>query len=311
MSKSNKVLIGPSSFAETDQTALNRLKSARLEIIPNPFKRKLTKPEVQKLLTPDVVGLIAGLEPLDRDVLSASQLKVVSRLGAGLDNVDLKAAESLGISVCYTPDAPTSAVAELTLGALLSLIRFIPRSDQKMHDKKWERTIGTQLEGKTVLIIGFGRVGKRFSELLQPFRVNVAVFDPYLKNSISFERETQLAKALARADIVSIHVNSPECVIGAGELSAMKPGAILLNASRGNSVDEQALVAALKQKKLGGVWLDVFSQEPYAGPLSEFPEVLLTPHIGSYTKECRKQMEIEAVENLIAALERAGVCHEI
>ena len=178
MGSKGRVLIGVSSFAEADDRPLGRLRSAGLEVTANPFGRRLTGPELSELMESDVVGLIAGLEPLSRDVLAGSQLRVVSRVGAGLSNVDLEAARELGIDVRSTPDAPTEAVAELTLGAALALLRGLPAMNAAMHDGRWERHLGTQLGGKTVVIAGFGRVGRRVAELLGPFGVHVLVVDP-------------------------------------------------------------------------------------------------------------------------------------
>ena len=160
-----KVLIGPSSFAESDRAPLEKLTAGGVEVVPNPFKRKLTKDELLKLLGQDVVGIIAGLEPLDRDVLERSRLKVISRCGSGMSNVDLETARKRGIQVYSTPSGPTTAVAELTIGSLLSLLRNIHSSHQAMREGRWVKPIGRQLAGKTVAIIGYGRIGQKVGEL--------------------------------------------------------------------------------------------------------------------------------------------------
>ncbi len=300
-----KILIGPSSFAETDKTPMNRLIASGYEVIDNPFKRKLTKNELLGLLTPDVVGIVAGLEPLDRDVLQRSQLRVVSRVGSGISNVDLTTAQDLGIEVCSTPNGPTAAVAELTLGALLGLLRMIPLMDQALHNGKWSKKIGVQLEGMTVAIIGFGRIGRHVAELLVPFRVNLLVVDPFLADDAAGHYvKLSLAEALPQADIVTIHSSGEECLIDEREFAIMKPGVYLLNVARGGLIAEEALVKALEGGKVAGAWIDTFKEEPYSGPLCRFHNVVLTPHVGSYTLECRKQMETEAVDNLLNALQR-------
>lgn len=300
-----KILIGPSSFAATDKTPLNRLIAAGYEVIDNPYKRKLTKKELLELLTPEVIGLVAGLEPLDREVLQHSQLKVVSRVGSGLASVDLTAAQELGIEVCSTPHGPTAAVAELTLGALLGLLRMIPLMDRELHAGRWTKKIGVQLEGKTVAVIGFGRIGRRVAELLAPFKVKLLVVDPHLPAEVvgDFIR-LPLPEALMKADIVMLHCSGEECLIGQREFDLMKPGIFILNVARGGLINEEALVKALKDGKVAGAWLDTFKDEPYSGPLQEFHHVVLTPHVGSYTLECRKQMETEAVDNLLHALQK-------
>jgi D-3-phosphoglycerate dehydrogenase len=298
---SSKILLGPSSFAEIDKTPVERLQDAGFEVIANPYRRKLTKLELLRLLTPDVVGIIAGLEPLDREVLSQSKLKGISRVGAGLTNVDLKAAAELGIDVRYTPDGPTEAVAELTVGALLSLLRMIPAMDRALHASKWDKRIGTQLKDKTVAIIGYGRIGRRVAELLSPFNVRLLAVDPYPKPPVEAEL-VSLDEALAKADIISLHCSGESCLLGEREFQIMKRGAFLLNVARGGMIAEDALISALEDGRLAGVWLDTFCVEPYTGALCSREDVLLTPHVGSYTLECRLEMECEAVQNLLHIL---------
>jgi len=296
----SKILIGPSSFAETDKTPMNRLKVAGYAVVDNPNKRKLTKKELLDLFDNDVVGLIAGLETLDREVLQKSQLRVISRVGAGLSNVDLEAARDLGIQVFNTPDAPTNAVAELTIGAMLSLIRMITQMDHALHDGHWKKRIGLQLQGKTVVIIGFGRIGRRVAELLFPFGVKILVVDPYVdERACTGYRKITLQAALPEADIVTIHSSGQDCIIGEKEFSNVRKGSYLLNVARGGVISEKALIRALEDGTVAGAWLDTFEEEPYKGPLCGYQNVVLTPHVGSYTAECRLQMENEAVDNLI------------
>lgn len=300
-----KVLLGPSSFASTDQTPLNMLREAGCEIIDNPYKRKLTKEELLDLLGDDVIGLIAGLEPLDRDVLKKTKLKVISRVGSGLSNVDMEAAKELGIEVRYTPYGPTAAVAELTVGVLLNMLRMVPQMDRALHEGRWKKRIGFQLEGKTVLIIGFGRIGRRLAELLTAFNVEILVVDPFLKNPAAEKYPViPLDEAVPKADIITIHCSGDECLLTDDLLSLVKPGVFLLNAARGGLISETTLIKGLDQGVIGGVWLDTFECEPYDGPLKSYEQVILTPHIGSYTKECRKQMETEAVQNLLEVLSK-------
>lgn len=299
-----KILISTSSFAATDTEPLDMLKDAGCEVTDNPYKRRLTKPELLVLLSKGITGLIAGLEILNKEVMSKSRLKVISRCGSGLSNVDIEAAKELGIMVCSTPDAPVDSVAELTLAAMLSLLRAIPVMDNELHKGRWTKRIGLLLEGKTVAIIGFGRIGKKLSQLLVPFKVKILVVDPFIKNVDVKAAAVSLEKALSEADIVSVHSSGNACLIGEDELRKIKKGAFILNAARGGAVNENALVRALEEKRIAGVWLDVFEEEPYTGPLIKYPQVMLTPHVGSYTVECRKRMEMEAVKNLIEALRK-------
>lgn len=300
---SHKILLGPSSFGETDKTPLVRLKEAGYEVVDNPYKRKLTKQELFDLLTPDVVGIIAGLEPLDREVLSRSKLKVVSRVGSGVSNVDLKAAEELGIAFRSTPYGPTEAAAELAVGSLLCLLRKISQMDRALHAGKWEKRIGIQLEGKTVAIIGYGRIGKRVAELLAPFHIRLLVVDPHLdQQAVGMAELMSLDEALPLADVISVHSSGETCLLGKQEFERMKRGVFLLNVARGGVIAEDALLAALNDGKVAGAAIDTFETEPYSGSLCNREDVVLTPHVGSYTLECRKGMETEAVENLLAVI---------
>lgn len=298
-----KILIGPSTFAKLDPSPITVLEKAGFEVMNNPFGRKLVTRELLELL-PGVKGIIAGLENLDKNVLTASELEVISRCGSGMSNVDLEAAKELGIDVFSTPNGPTSAVAELTLGALLSLLRMLPVMDRDLHAGKWNKVIGMQLEGKSVAIIGFGRIGRRFAELLQPFNVRILVVDPDMRGkSLEFPL-VSLEKALPQADIFSLHASGEKLIFGPNEFKILKPGSFLLNAARGGQIDEVSLVEALKEGKVRGAWIDSFHQEPYFGPLAEFSQVILTPHVGSYSVECRRAMEMESVQNLIKGLKR-------
>jgi D-3-phosphoglycerate dehydrogenase len=300
---STKVLIGPSSFGQADPAPMARLRDAGVEVIDNPHKRKLTQDELFTLLTSEVTGIVAGLEPLNREVLSHSKLKVVSRVGSGLSNVDLHAAKDLGIAVRTTPDAPVQAVAELTLGALLGLLRHIPQMDRALNAGQWKKIIGRQLSDMTVAVIGYGRIGRRVGELIAAVGANVLAVDPQLSAPPTDVQLVDLPTALSSADVLTLHCAGEEQLLGVKEFNAMKPGAYLLNAARGGLIDEAALISALDDKHLAGAWIDTYSQEPYNGPLCGRSDVVLTPHVGTYAKECRLRMEMEAVDNLLAVLQ--------
>lgn len=300
-SRREKVLIGPSSFADIDKSPMERLIKEGYEVINNPFKRRLTKPELLDLLKKGVTGIIAGLEPLDSDALRNSTLKVISRCGTGLSNVDLVTAKELGIKVYFTPDAATDAVAELTVGVLLSMLRMVPQMDRDLHDGKWNKRIGGQLKGKTVAIIGFGRIGRMVANLLTAFGARIIAVDPNVNENTEASELMPLDKALEQADIITIHSSGENTLIGNREFKLIKEGVFLLNAARGPAVDEKALIQALEDDRVKAAWLDTFETEPYAGPLTKYPQVILTPHVGSYTLECRRFMEMEAVNNLISA----------
>lgn len=305
MIKQKRILLATSTFAELDSEPIDKLIEHGFEVINNPFRRKLTTSELKDLL-PGVIGLIAGQETIDREVLKESSLRVISRCGVEMSNIDLKAAKELGIIVKNTPDAPTIAVAELTVGAMIGLLRMIPAMDQALHNKKWDKKIGVQLSGKTVAIIGFGRIGRYVARLLRPFDVKVIAVDPALQGIIEQTLVVSLQEALPQADIITLHLSGTSQVLGRREFSMMKQGVFILNAARGGVIDEDNLLEAIKEGKVAGAWIDAFTDEPYNGPLIDCPQVILTPHVGSYTMECRRRMEMEAVDNLISALQEVS-----
>ena len=174
-----------------------------------------------------------------------------------------------------------------------------------MHSGKWQKAVGTGLIGTKVLLIGYGRIGRRVGELLRNCGAVVFVADPLLSDSqlSNGERLVSLDEGLSEASIVSLHASGKEVILGENEFCKMRAGAIILNAARGELVDEDALVKALETGKVRGAWFDVFRQEPYAGRLCKFEQVLLTPHISTYTRQCRLNMEMAAVKNLLRDLE--------
>lgn len=307
-----RVFISTSSFGEHDPAPLQLLRQHRITYELNPHRRRLERHEIVEFIR-NVEGLIAGTEPLDRKVLTqAKHLKVISRCGTGLDNVDLEAAEELGIVVTNTPTAHIDGVAELTLGAILALIRKMSYADRRIRQGEWSKSMGRLLKGSVVGIVGLGKVGRRMVELLQPFGVTIVAYDLLPDSDFASAHHIRirpLDDVLRGADIVSVHVPySAEVhhLLDRKRLALMKPGAFLINTSRGGIVDEEALYEFLDQGWLEGAYIDTFESEPYSGPLTRLPNTLLTPHIGSYAKESRVCMETEAVENLLAAVTRGS-----
>jgi D-3-phosphoglycerate dehydrogenase len=303
-----KILISPSSFAECSSAPMEVLERAGFEAVINPYKRRLTSQEVLALAK-DCIGIIAGVEALDRDTLSRLKaLKIISRVGSGMENIDLKAAHELGIIIKNTPNAPVQAVAELTVALIMNLLRNISAMDKSLHTGKWEKRMGSLLSGKTVGIIGTGKIGKRAAELLSGLGAKVIAYDIKPDASWAGKHNVELRQfddLLTDSDIITIHASCDKTLIGKREFSTMKKGSYLINVSRGAVVDEGALFDALRDGALSGAALDVFCKEPYAGPLTQLDNVIITPHIGSYARECRIAMEMEAVNNLLGGLKES------
>jgi D-3-phosphoglycerate dehydrogenase len=303
-----KILISTSSFGKEDKTPLNILHENGFQVILNPYGRELKPSESIELLK-DVDYLIAGTEKLDRDVIStAKSLKIISRCGAGMDNVDIEYAKEKGITVKNTPMGPTHAVAELTLGLILDLLRNITLSNNEVKSNVWKKRMGNLLLNKKVGVIGLGNIGKRLVELLAPFNVKITAADPAPDKSFMKKHKidlVDLASLLNNSDIITIHApicSETHCLVNINTLSEINRDAILINTSRGKIIDEKALCESLKSGNLKGAALDVYENEPYYGELCSLPNVILTPHIGSYAKEARVHMEIDAVTNILEIL---------
>jgi len=302
-----RIFISTSSFGKFDTKPLELLKKANLEIVQNPYGRKLSIDELLKLVT-QAEGLIAGTETLNGDVLrSLKQLKVISRCGSGLDNIDLNTAKALKIKIFNTPSTVTTAVAELTVGLILSLLRQICLMDRQIRKGEWRKSMGYLLFGKKVGIIGFGQIGRKVAELLKALGAKPFYYDPAVPESEADGcRPFEFSDILKRADIITLHLSSSKDnyhLFSHKQFSKMKKDASFINCSRGEIVDEEALYMALKEGRLAGAAIDVFEKEPYTGRLKELDNVILTPHIGSYAREARIRMESEAAINLLRGLD--------
>ncbi len=303
-----KVLISPSSFGACGDEPLRMLEENAIQAIINPYGRKLTEEEVVTLGR-ECEGILAGVEPLSAKVFDElPKLRCISRVGAGMQSVDLEAAEARGIVVWNTPEGPTQPVAELAVGLAFALLRHIPQAHQNLREGVWKKEMGSLVTDKRVGIIGLGRIGRRSAELFLKLGCDVIAVDPapdleWLEhNSV---RMVSLQELLGMSDIVVLHlsvdVGSPP-IISETELRQMKKGAYLLNLARGEAIDEIALFNALTDGTIAGAALDVFSEEPYEGDLRTLENVVLTPHLGSYAREARLKMEVDAVENLLKEL---------
>ncbi len=297
-------------FAERNRLPLDLLESAGIRVTVNPVGRKLTEDELAVMAAPFEV-LIAGTEPItDRVMAAAPGLRLISRVGVGLDNVDLHAARRRGISVSYTPEAPAPAVAELTVGLMLSLLRSVHVTNMEMHRGAWKRTFGRRITEVTIGIIGAGRIGARVLRRIAGFgtpRVLVNDLKPDFKLVPELKLEWVGKEEIYRnADIISLHVPLTPLtrgMVGRGQLELMKPDAMIINTARGGIVVESDLNEVMRCGHLSGAAIDVFECEPYSGPLCGIERCLLTAHMGSMSLDCRSRMEVEATEEVVRFVE--------
>lgn len=257
--------------------------------------------------------IVRSATRVDADVLDrAPGLRVVGRAGVGVDNIDVTAATQRGVAVMNAPGGNTISAAELTMALLLSVARRVTEADRTIRDGKWERSRlqGVELRGKTLGVIGAGRIGWEVAERCRAFGMDVIVYDPYLPADRVDELRPHLVtldQLIEGADVISLHVPlnaETKGLIDADALRRMKKGAFVLNASRGGVVDETALAHALGDGLIAGAGLDVFETEPLPpdSPLLTAPNLVLTPHLGASTKEAQVQVALEVARSIRAAL---------
>lgn len=305
-----RLLVTPTSYGKNDSRLKSELEAQVGEVIYNPTGKPLTSAEVAKLL-PGIDGYIAGLDGIDANAIKAAdRLKVIARYGVGVDNVDLAVAREKGIVVTNTPGANSVSVAELALGLMLALARQIPEAVEAVHQGKWPRYAGFSLEGKTVGILGFGAIGKQLARRLAGFDCKVLAFDPFADAVFAKDNHVELATmhdVIEQADFISLHLPLlPEtrCMVNDTFLNKMKKGSFLINTSRGEVIDEDALLRALQSGHLKGVALDAFTVEPPdpKNPLLNLPQVIATPHLGAQTDGATSNMGWLAMRDCLAVL---------
>ncbi|HCC54617.1 MAG TPA: lactate dehydrogenase [Desulfobulbaceae bacterium] len=305
----SKALITTVPFGDKNRLPLELLEASDIEYLINPLGRKLKEEELAEMVS-DFDVLIAGTEPITDMVMSrAPRLKLISRVGIGLDSVDLLAAERRNILVSYTPDAPAPAVAELTVGLMLTLLRSVHVANAQMHRGEWHRYFGRRIPEVTIGIIGVGRIGGRVLRRLAGFgtpRVLVNDIHPNTKVVPEFKLEWVDKEEIYRhADIISLHLPltaQTKNMIRREHLMLMKPDAMIINTSRGGIINELDLAEVLNAGHLSGAAIDVFEHEPYNGALAQIDRCLLTSHMGSMSIDCRTRMEIEATEEVVRFL---------
>jgi len=312
---------------------MNRKSSQRI-LLPQPIEREamelIQKAGYEIVLSPDskpetVLPLMKGVQGIilrtgirmTRELMShADDLWVISRTGAGVDNVDVRAATEMGILITCVPGANTNSVVEHAIALIFALMKYLPLMDREVRQDHFDirfRNLPRDLRGKALGVIGLGRIGSELVRIChQAFGMRILGYDPYLTSEARavFQDWVEFCdteRLFRESDIVSLHIPllpSTQRLIGARELSWMKPGAFLVNTSRGGVLDEAALVQCLKERRIAGAGLDVFAQEPLKKdhPLKELDNVILTPHTAALTRECVLRLALEAAQSIIHVL---------
>lgn len=291
-------------FSEFSTIPLDLLKSSKHNFFLNPKKRKLNKNELIKFCKEAEI-IIAGTETYTASMLkSMKKLKLICRVGIGFDNIDLSYCKKNKIRVTYTPNAPTLAVADLTIGLSFNLLRKINFADQNMRNMKWTRLYGDRIVNRKVGIIGYGRIGSEVARLYNKLGCKLIYINDikYKELLPNYVKKTSKNFIYNKCDLITLHIplnNKTKSLIQKNNLRKMNPKTVLINTSRGGIIDENDLYDALKKNIISSAALDVFSLEPYSGKLSKLKNIILTSHMGSMSYDCRNKMEIEATNDAL------------
>ena len=318
-----RIFISTIPFGEVDPTPLHELDKSGFEYCINPLGRKLKSEEVAEIAK-NYDALIAGTEDTTPLIQSSKKLTIISRVGIGLDSVPLELCKTKGIKVSYTPDAVTKAVAEFTVGLIIDLTRHIAQADRQQRAGVWQRLQGKRIGESVIGLVGYGRAGSRIAGILASFKPKQILVND-IKNKqaeiVSLSEASgveikQVEKEIIwkHSDVISLHVplsNMTKDMIGTEEMKIMKSTAVLLNTARGGIINEEELYASLIEKQIASAAVDVFEKEPYLGKLTELDNILLTQHMGSCSYDCRAQMELEAVEEVIRFFNREPLLREV
>ena len=299
-----------------------KLAEAGLQLLRDEFETDerldLAKEGLAEAIGPYDALIVRSQTQVDEAVIdAAANLKVVARAGIGLDNVDVEAATRRGVMVVNAPQSNILSAAEHTVALLLAQARNIPQAHASLTGGKWERASfeGVELHGKTLGVVGLGRVGTMVAQRTLSFGMRLIAYDPFVSRDrarqLGIELMPDLGALLVQADFITVHLpRSPETegLIGEAEMALMKPGTRIVNTARGGIVDEQALAKAIESGHLGGAALDVFEKEPCGPlPLFELDNVLASPHIGASTKEAQEKVAIELAEVFVDFLKHGKV----
>jgi len=313
-----KVLITPQASFGKFSEAEELLWKNDIEPVFPPYPHPLTENQLLEVIAP-FDALIFGLEPLTEKVFEkARNLKVVSKHGVGVDNVDIEAATRRGIVVANAPGSNENAVAELTIAFLFMLARHVVQLHEDLRKKQWGKMVGIELEGKILGVVGTGRIGKRVAKKAMALGMRVLGYDLVPDQELASYPQfqyTDLEQLLRASDFVTLHLPLNEKtrkLISLEKLALMKRTAFLINTARGGIVDEKALYEVLKEGRIAGAALDVFSQEPpFDNPILELPNVITTPHIGADTREAVRNMDEVSARNVILVLQGKPPLHSV
>ena len=302
----NKILITPRSYGKTDMSVLDQLKAAGFEPVMNPYGQILTKEQMKEEIA-DCVGIILGVDPCDAEVLEcAPNLKAIAKYGVGTDNIDKEYCEAHGIKVSITRAANANAVADMAFALICACARKITFINDKCHAKDWTKTMGLDIYGKTIGILGLGAIGKGVAKRAGGFDMKVKAYDVFwddkyaADNKIEFAEPAEIFKT---CDFISLHLpltDETAKIVNADSIATMKPNAIIVNTARGGLIDENALIEALEAKKIAGAGLDVFNEEPPADERwYKLDNIIMGSHASASTNGASETMSRMATENVI------------
>ena len=300
---SAKILVASRSFGKNSPEVLDEMKAAGCVFLPQQFDGAPTEEQLRAAIG-DADALISGTEPVTEKVLAAAKkLKVISKHGVGVDNIDLAAAKARGIPVAVAGPAMVDAVADLTMGLILALARQIPQGSANVKAGKWDRFVGPELRGKVLGIVGFGQIGKAVASRAEGFGMKVIAHDAFPAPGFEY---VDFKELLSAADFVTVHApltKETRNLFGAEQFRQMKPTAFMVNVARGELVDENALFEALKAKRIAGAASDVFAKEPPGNnPLLQLDNFIAMPHCGGQTPEALRRMGKITAENALRVL---------
>jgi len=304
------ILVTPTSYGKYDKNLILKLEEMVKEVVYNTKGKPLGSDELASIIE-DFDGMIAGLDEINKNVISkAKNLKVISRYGSGYDRVDIEAAKEAGIYVTNTPGANSISVAELTIGLAIAAARSIPHANIETKKGEWPRLKGITLQGKVFGLIGLGSIAREVVLRLKGFNCKLVTYHPHRNSKFEGEHNIEycsLDDLLGKSDFVSLHVpvsSATSKMVNKDFLNKMKKGSILINTSRGELIDEDALYKSLKSGHLRAAALDAFSKEPpdHANPLLSLPQVIVTPHMGAGTDMAANEMGRMTMEDCITVL---------